>query len=321
MGECRHILVTGANGFVGRHLSKLLLVSGFRVSRIVRSIPPFWGEVDDVHVLDLIDRDEVSNIFSRLQPDHVIHLAGVKNRSCEISQFRNVYDMNTLMTLNVIDACHSLKNFKRLVFLGSCDEYGAASTPYNECQREAPTNAYGLSKLAATQVLSGLFHSQRFPSVVLRPTVIYGPGQGDEMFISALIRSLLTGNDFLMTSGDQYRDLVYIDDVVDAIIKALDADDRVNGTVINIGAGISYQIKYIATLVANIIGSGAGKHIKFGAINYRQNEVMNYSVMIERANELLGWRPCTDLMLGLNQTISKIKESGNNNGCQAPEHG
>lgn len=321
MGECKRILVTGANGFVGRHLSKLLLASGFGVSKIVRSALPLGCEVGDVHVLDLTDRNKVSDIFSRLQPDYVIHLAGVKNRSCEISQFRNAYDINMLMALNVIDACHLSKNFKRLIFLGSCDEYGAVSAPYNECQKEAPTNAYGLSKLATTQILSGLFYSQQFPSVVLRPTVIYGPGQGDEMFISALIRSLLIENDFLMTSGDQYRDFVYIDDVVDAIIKALHADDLVNGAVINIGAGVSYQIKYVATLVANIIGSGAERHIKFGVINYRQNDVMNYSVMIERANELLGWRPGTDLILGLNQTIRQIKESGGNSECLVQEHG
>jgi len=220
------------------------------------------------------------------------------------------------MSLNIIDACHTLPNFKRMIFLGTCDEYGQAPTPYEETQREQPTSAYGLSKLAVTQVLSGLFHSHRFPSVVLRPSIIYGPGQGPEMFLSALIQSLLEGKDFAMTIGEQRRDFIYINDMVDAIIKAVSADERVNGKIVNIGSGVSYQIKEIVSAVVNSIHPAASDYVKFGAVQYRPNEVMDYSVVITHAKELLGWYPTTSLEDGVRQTVMQFKESAGNRLCQ-----
>lgn len=307
MFEDTHILITGANGFVGHHLTKALLATGARVSQVVRAMTP-GGHKDGAQVvLDLADRVKVVDVFSSLQPNYVIHLAGSKDRVNNVAQFRDTYDKNLLISLNIIDACLTIENFKRLIFLGTCDEYGQVSTPFDETQREMPSNAYGLSKLAITQVLSGLFLNLRFPSVVLRPTVIYGPTQGDEMFLSALIQSLLAKKEFPMTLGEQSRDLVHVDDVVDAIIKAIKAGERVNGAVINIGAGVSYQIKHIAAMVAKLIHPDASEYLELGSVQYRSNEIMDYSVKIARAKELLGWLPSTNLECGLQQTIEHFK--------------
>lgn len=311
MVENSHILITGANGFVGTHLSKALLARGFRVSRIVRSIASDDG-ISAQHVVDLTARANVEEAFSLFRPDYVIHLAGSKDRGDDAAQFCDLYNENVSMSLNIIGACRLLKNFKRLIFFGTCEEYGQVSTPYIETQREKPTSAYGLSKLAVTQILTGLFHSHRFPSVVLRPTVIYGPGQGDEMFLSALIQTLLSGKNFAMTGGEQYRDFIYINDVVDAIIKTVVADERVDGGIINVGAGISFQVKEVAIMVANLIHPELVNHIKFGAVQYRPNEIMDYSVVITRAKELLGWEPSTDMRSGAQQTIEQFKGCGKN---------
>jgi len=304
-----HILITGANGFVGQHLNRMLLTKELRVSQVVRSASTDGQTTATQHVLDLTDRGKVAELVSILKPDYVIHLAGLKSREHDATQFRNIYDANLSMALNVIDACRRLEDFKRLIFLGSCDEYGLALAPYNEKQRELPVSAYCLSKLAITQILIGLFHSHGFPSVVLRPSVIYGPGQGDEMFISALIQSLLANRDFAMTNGEQLRDFVYISDVLDAIIKTLGADERIHGTVLNIGAGVSSQLKEISNMIADLIGSDIGRLIKFGAIQYRNNEMMNYSVNIACAEEFLGWSPSTDIKVGLQNTVKYFKES------------
>lgn len=304
-----HFLITGANGFVGRHLSEAILLLGARVSQIIHSVSPLESAVGVQHVLDLTERAKVAEVFSLLEPDYVIHLAGTKNRTNDGTEFRNTYDTNLLMSLNVIDGCRAVKDFKRLIFLGSCDEYGRASAPYDEVEREQPTSAYGLSKLAVTQILSCLFRSHRFPSVVLRPSVIFGPGQGDEMFLSALIQSLLAGRAFAMTAGEQWRDFIYIDDVVGAIIQAVSADMRVNGAVVNIGAGVSYQIKNVALVVANAINPAVNRLIKFGATPYRPNEIMDYSVDVNRAKELLDWYPSTTLEDGVRQTVNFFKSS------------
>ena len=299
----KHILITGANGFLGRHLRKALLVTGAKVSHIVRSIVPSFHHDETQIALDLTDRKKVKEIISTLQPNYVIHLAGTKERVNSGAQFFNSYERNVSISLNVIDACLDLPNFKRLVFLGSCDEYGQVPSPYDETQREMPSNAYGLSKLAVTKILSGLYQSCQFPSVVLRPTVIYGPNQGTEMFLSSLIQSLLAKKDFAMTLGEQFRDFLYVDDAVDAIIKAMNAGNQVDGKVVNIGAGVSCQVKKIACLVANLIHPEAYTHLKLGAVQYRSHEVMNYAANIIRAEQLLGWKPKTQLEQGLQRTI------------------
>lgn len=302
-----HILVTGADGFIGHHVCAEIQKTGAKLSQLVRS-KTFVSDKENIQIaVDLTNRNIVAETFATLQPDYVIHLAGEKNRSDNGTKFRDSYDRNLEISLNVIEACISLPKFKRLIFLGSCDEYGHDSSPFDEGQRELPTNAYGMSKLAVTKILSGLYHSCQFPSIVLRPTVIYGPNQGDEMFLSALIQSLLAQKDFAMTYGEQYRDFIYIDDVVDAIIKSLTADNKMNGTVINIGAGDSWQIKKIAILVANLIHENANNHLKFGVIPYRPTEVMNYAVNIDRAVQLLGWQQTTNLEQGLQQTINHFR--------------
>jgi len=316
-----HILITGANGFVGRHLSKKLLASGARVSELIRSTELLPYEVvKEQYLLDLVDSAKVMDLFTHLEPDYVIHLAGLKTRVNDTSQFFETYNENLSMSLNVIGACRSLASFKKLIFIGTSEEYGQALTPYEENQKELPTSAYGLSKLAVTQILSALFHSQQFPSVVLRPTVIYGPGQGEDMFLPALVQSLLAGKDFAMTAGEQRRDFIYIDDVVDAIIKALNANERANGKIVNIGAGVSYQIKEIAALVENLINPATGDLIKFGAVLYRPNEVMDYSVVITRAKELLDWHPSTTLEEGIRHVVTQFKEAAGNCMCKDQGH-
>jgi len=307
MNSNPHILITGANGFLGRHLVARLIKTNAKVTEVFREISSEVYENRSLIVIDLNNRKQVKEAFSDLKPNYVIHLADLKNRGNLGSDFYDSYSDNVSISFNVIDACLRLDGFKKFIFLGSCDEYGAATTPFGEDHREIPISAYGISKLAVTKVLSGLYHSRQFPSLVLRPSVIYGPNQGVEMFLPALIQSLLSHKEFLMTEGDQYRDFIYVDDVVDAIMKAIFADDQLNGSVVNIGYGASIKVKEIAMLVANLIDPSACCYLKFGAVQYRLNEVMNYSVDVACAQKLLGWQPSTILEHGLLQTISKFK--------------
>ena len=191
MNSNSHILITGADGFVGRSLSRSLLLTGAKVSNIVRSRALGERKDETYVVADLACREEVLSIFSLLRPNYVVHLAGSKSRVDSFAHYKDVLSSNLSISLNVIEACQDISSFKRLVFLGSCDEYGEQAEPFDESQRELPSSGYGLSKLMVTRLLSCLYRSRLFPSVVLRPSVIYGPGQGREMFLSAFIHTLL----------------------------------------------------------------------------------------------------------------------------------
>ena len=301
------ILITGAKGFVGTHLAPVLTLGGARLTQWIRpgSLTVFDCEV--YNKIDLSDRKQVSNAISSLKPNFVVHLAASKVRSNIACDFIDNYCANISMATNLINSCRDLSSFQKFIFLGSCDEYGSISCPFKESQREDPSNAYGLAKLAITKMLGALAHTEKFPSIVLRPSVIYGPRQGTEMFLSALIQALVAGEDFAMTAGDQYRDFVYVDDVVTAIILALNADEALNGRVFNIGSGKSQKVNDIAALVAAQVGNPALAHIKFGAKPYRLNEVMDYSVDITQARYELGWQPNPSLESGLQKTINYFK--------------
>lgn len=303
-----HIFITGANGFVGKHLQRELISRGFRVSVAVRSGLDWEEPRVARYIVDLSDKIKVFDIIQSLKPDYVIHLASEKNRNNDSEKFCKLYDANVSMALNLINACRNLLNFKKFIFLGSSDEYGLGPRPYTESQYELPVSAYGLSKLAITKILLGLYHTESFPSVVLRASVIYGPGQNDDMFVPSLIHSLLSEEDFPMTFGEQLRDFVYISDTVEAIIKTLSTDERVNGKVINIGLGVSCKVNHIAKLTAELIAPNALSRLKFGEVKYRPNEVMDYSLNISLASELLEWNPQVDVEDGIRRTVRHFKQ-------------
>ena len=304
-----HVLITGANGFVGRHLSNALLALGAKVSQLMHSSSS--QTLEDQYIVDLTQCEKVASTFKRLQPNYVVHLAAQKSRAGDITDFIKTYDANVCMSLNVIHACIELKNLNKFIFLGSCDEYGLVPAPFKETQKEVPVNGYGFSKLAVTQLLKGLFNNYEFPAVVLRPAVVYGPDQGREMFISALIQSLVADENFAMTHGDQRRDFLYISDLVNAITRVMFADTQINGCIFNIGAGVSHQLKVVASLAATLIEVNAINRINFGAVDYRVNEGMDYSVDISLAKKLLGWYPQVSIEHGLSLTVSHFKNIEN----------
>ncbi|WP_187351825.1 NAD-dependent epimerase/dehydratase family protein [Candidatus Methylopumilus rimovensis] len=304
-----HIFITGANGFVGRHLLRMLIARKIRVSIAVRSGPEQNLPFLESYKVDLTDKIKVFDLINFLKPDYVIHLAAKKNRNNNLESFGNDYNANFLMALNLINACRNLLNLKRFVFLGSCDEYGFGPRPYSEGQNEFPSNAYGLSKLSISKLLLSLYHTDLFPSIVLRASIIYGPEQNDEMFLPSLIHSLLSDKDFQMTLGEQFRDFVYINDVINAIIKVLSADERVNGKIINIGFGVSHKINHIAEMTANLIAPTALRRLKFGEVEYRPNEIMDYSLKISLASDLLGWNPKVNIEEGIRKTVNHLKKS------------
>jgi nucleoside-diphosphate-sugar epimerase len=236
----------------------------------------------------------------------VVHLAAAKNRSVEMPEYRAGYEANLLGTLNLVEACQESTALTRFVYLGTCEEYGQQAAPFDESSREMPVSAYAVTKLAVTQLLQALARARGFPAIILRPTVVYGPGQNVDMFLSALIKSLVSGQRFGMTRGEQTRDFVFIDDMVNAIMRALVAPN-IQGLVINVSCALPVRIDDLARKVARLVGTGAESLLDFGARECRQGEAMDYWASNSRAKALLDWSPNVLLDDGLRQTISSFR--------------
>ncbi|WP_419177003.1 NAD-dependent epimerase/dehydratase family protein [Desulfosediminicola sp.] len=308
MNDSRHVLVTGANGFLGRHLCNLLESQNFKVTRLVHSSNSC---ADGVIVLDLLERKQMLDLFGDLRPDYIVHLAANKSRSSIDIGFGDSIGRNLAISLNVVESCLNLKALKKIVFVGSCEEYGPIVSPYNEFMQERPVSPYGISKLTVTKTIAALWRSRQLPGLVLRPSIIYGPDQDDDMFIPVLVKTLLMGKEFSMTLGEQLRDFIYVTDVVDAIVKSLLFDKEIEFPIFNIASGVSISICQLATYAANLIHHEASSLLKIGAVPYRINELMDYRVDIDLAKEALGWHPKVPIENGLRRLIENYGSSNN----------
>lgn len=293
----QRVLVTGAAGFVGSHLVPTLSSQGADVAVLVRG----EAKANASFVGDLRDAKFVDEAMSTWQPDVVFHLAAKRLRSLDTTYMREAIDVNVGGTLNLLSAAGKLSRQPRVVSLGTGEEYGDAPSPYREDQRELPVTGYSLTKLSATQLCQMLARTSGLAVCVVRPSVVYGPGQGVDMFLPALTRALLRRERFAMTAGEQTRDYAFVGDLVEALLRAGTAD-MVAGEVINIGSGVATRIATLADIVEAM--TGAVGYTDRGAVSYRPAELMTYSMDITKAERLLGWRPTTTLERGLEQTIA-----------------
>ena len=299
------VIITGATGFIGGHLARSLIASGAHVYGVSRGGGEDFKE-GYAFACDIVDQANIKDIVEEVRPTCVFHLAANKARKTEVQDFRQCFDENLIGTLNLLEACVASPDLSRFITIGTCEEYGGADTPYFESTREVPVSAYSCSKVAMTQLLQTYYRIHGFPVVVLRPSLAYGPGQGDEMFLPALIRSLLRGQRFPMSRGEQTRDYVYIDDVVEALLLAAVCPEAI-GQVINISSGMPTRIVDVARLAVDLIGNGAEALLDIGKIDYRPGEAMNYWADRTKAKQLLGWEPGVGLRDGMERTVEYYK--------------
>lgn len=298
------VLIIG-NGFIAKHLINALSMSDHEVFVYQRDsflhlqhVITYLGEIQDQQAL--------SHAIQKIQPQIIFHLAAYKERSQDLLSIEKALTVNLLGTSNLLVACTQIKSLKLLVVMGTIEEYGDTSeVPFKERQRERPISNYSLSKLCQTQLCEMFYRVHQLPILILRPSIIYGPGQSQDMFVAALIQSLVNNIIFPMTQGEQKRDFVYIQDFINLLVGLIEKP-RGFGQIVNIGFGLSYTLKYVAEFVARAMQRVPLLH--FGAINYRQGEIFDYLVDIDKAKHTLGWSPTISLEQGLLETIAHYQQ-------------
>jgi UDP-glucose 4-epimerase len=313
--SAENIVITGATGFIGRHLTSRLVAMGYCPTLLVRNwrndeLTARWGQCVSWLPLDLTDRQAVSNALLNLRPSVVFHLAGTRGQGAANAAVLCA-QMNVCATVGLLAAAGSAE-VKRIVIMGSAEEYGQQPVPFHEALPLRPTSPYGVSKAAATGFAQTMYQREGCPVVILRPFTAYGPGQPADMFIADAINSAVRNTPFKMSQGEQRRDLIYIEDVVDALTAAANMPG-IEGRVINIGAGQAHKLRDVATLIWRLTATEAP--LMIGA---RQNATDQFSdtwADITLASQLLGWEPRTSLMAGLQATIRHAVEE-----LQAREH-
>src|SRR4030042_3674643 len=273
------VLVTGAAGFIGSHLTRRLLEEGaevhvllkkdfnqFRIKDILKNLTLWYG--------DLRNFQSICSCIKSSRPQIIFHLAALLNVNRASELIEPMIDINIKGTLNllrgVIEEQIALECF---VNTGSSEEYGDGPVPFVEDQREIPVSPYSASKVAATYFCQMIHKSMGLPVITLRPFLTYGPDQDTDMFIPSLIQHCLEGKDFPMTQGDQTREFNYVDDIVEAYLLAVICPQAV-GEVINIGNGIEYTIRDVAEKIVHMMGDPI--KLLVGALPKRPGEAKHF---------------------------------------------
>jgi len=307
----RRVFLTGATGFVGSHLLKRLIREGCEVHISVRESSSLW-RIEDVidncncHVIDLTDFDGVKNLVKKINPDIIFHLAayGVDYQQQNIYQAVNI---NINVSVNLFDVFLKNNGF-RFIHTGTSSEYGHKNTPISEHHLPNPVGIYGITKLASVQLLSFMSkQAQNGNLIILRPFGVFGELEGSHKFFPKVIDKLSRGLPVQMTGGEQIRDYIYVDDLIDAYIKATVVPLKDVVEIINIGSGKGVPLKEIALTIAKQLGADESL-LQFGALPYRPDEIMYSVANIEKAKNLLGWKPKTSLEKGIENMIRWYKQ-------------
>ena len=297
-------LLTGAAGFVGRALLAEAPPEHEWVA-VDLGFPPGWNPgvvVTESVVSDLSDPGELRSLVERVQPDAVVHLAGWTGKGGTAQNRSKLLAANLVSTWNLVDAilCAGLKHPVQFLLASSALVYGNQPGPFQESFEARPLDEYAITKWLAEEVLRVGAKGGGVLPTVIRPAVIYGPGQTGSMFVPALARALAKGEPFPMTQGEQKRDLIHVRDVARAIQALLRV--RAEG-VFNVGTGMGIPLLEIGRNMVEL--AGRGKLLGVGEIPYRENEVWDYAVDASKLCQLVDWRPRIRLADGLKETLEK----------------
>jgi nucleoside-diphosphate-sugar epimerase len=295
------VLITGGTGFIGKHLAARCLrdtphVYCISFSGAYAGVPD--GKSGHLVRADLKDKTGLSAVLGENGFDYVFNLGGYIYHTPYLGGGREVMDAHFTGLMNLID-CIDTRELKGFVQMGSSDEYGGSLAPQREDMREKPISPYSAAKTAATYFIQMLARTENFPGVVLRPFLVYGPGQDSRRFLPQIIKACLRDEEFKTSAGIQLRDFCYVGDVAEAMLVAA-TTPAARGTVINIGSGVPVTIRETVEKLVSMIGGGKPQ---WGTIPYREGESMELYPDISLATKLMGWKPATDFDTGLRETI------------------
>ncbi len=305
-------LITGATGFIGACLTRELVRQKKHVSVIVRDKRLNWRLHDIASKLDIYECDLLSKslniVIAKIKPAYIFHLASYGSLPSEniISQ---MVDVNIRGTINLINATKK-HGFKLFINTGSSSEYGIKSRKMKESDIIAPVNDYGVTKGAATLFCQKEAIRNNLPIITFRLFSPYGYFEDKSRLIPSVIISAFENKSIELSFPNNVRDFIFIEDVVDAYIKATKSKNN-PGEIFNIGTGKQHKISEVVNLVLKITNSNS--KIVWGKVKKqtRQIEPIRWEANISKAKIILNWKPEYGLKNGLFKTVEWFKAQGN----------
>jgi dTDP-glucose 4,6-dehydratase len=309
------VLVTGAAGFIGSRLTETLVQQGAQVRAFVRYTSR--GELGLLNFLPSAILSEIELVFGDLRDaeaieqaakraDLIYHLGALISIPYSYLHPVEVVQTNILGTLNVLQACRKFDC--RLIHTSSSEVYGTAlQVPIDETHPLQGQSPYSASKIGADKLVESYYRSFGVRAVTIRPFNTYGPGQSARAVIPTIITQALTKQTVYLGNLDALRDFTYVDDTVDAFIKA-GQTDGIDGETFNLGSGSEISIRDLAAHIFDLIGTTPEVEVDDERIRPALSEVQRLLADNSKARQVLAWSPQVDLREGLSRTIQWIRE-------------
>lgn len=312
----KKVLVTGADGFIGSHLTERLVVEGASVRAMcLYNSQGSWGWLDDaepetkakldVRLGDVRDAEWVAAVVNGM--DVVFHLAALIAIPYSYAAPRSFIETNVVGTLNVLEGARR-GGVGRVIQTSTSEVYGTpASLPIVETHPLNAQSPYAASKVAADQLALSYHRSFDVPVVVLRPFNTYGPRQSTRAVLPTILTQLLAGRrEIELGRLDPRRDLTFVSDTVEGFVRSAVAPNVI-GEVVQLGTFTSPSIQEVFEAACRVVGVDARVRLDERRLRPGKSEVEILESNPARARDLLGWVPAVSLDEGLRRTAAWLE--------------
>jgi NAD dependent epimerase/dehydratase len=316
MWRGKKVLVTGAGGFIGSHLTEALVVAGATTTAMVRyNSGSLIGNLafSDDHVCKEVrivsgtieDSDFVAKVVEG--QDIIFHLAALIAIPYSYEAPRTYVRTNVEGTLNVLEAARRYGG-ARVVHTSTSEVYGTAlRTPIDESHPLQGQSPYSASKIGADKLAESYYRSFATPVTTVRPFNTFGPRQSARAFIPTIISQALKRDEILLGSLTPERDMTFVDDTVAGFLAA-GSTSGIEGDTINLGTGKTFSVGWFAKRILGLMEVDKPIVQDDERLRPALSEVMKLVSDNSRARDLISWSPTVSIDDGLRRTIEFVRE-------------
>ncbi|HVT20890.1 MAG TPA: NAD-dependent epimerase/dehydratase family protein [Mycobacteriales bacterium] len=308
----KRVLVTGASGFIGSHLTRRLVAEGAQVNALTSTVSSVYParllEIRDsitLHEASLDDRGAMELLADEVKPEYVFHLGAYTHVGKSWNRVDECIQVNIQGTVNLLMAVER-HGFTRFLNTGTSEIYGDIDVPFREDDAVHPISPYSVSKHCAEEYCRLFADARGLPLVRVRPFNAYGPMQSPDRVIPEIISRALQGQPLKMTQGTQTREFNYVEDLADGFV-ALATAPGIDGELFNLGCGREVSMRDMATMILRLMGDPIKP--EFGALPERPIEIYRMHADVEKTRERVGWTSTVSLEDGLERTINWYREA------------